>query len=111
MDLCQQSNVSVLSFIFNLNLFNWRHAVQVGHSFSSKEQVSFNFLAAVTICNDFGALPPKTWENKVFGTEYLEEQGLRYARYPGYGELSSKSPGRSKYQSAWKELINQTVGI
>ena len=31
------------------------YAVQVGHSFSSKEQVSFNFMAAVTICNDFGA--------------------------------------------------------
>ena len=28
---------------------------QVGHSFSSKEQVSFNFMAAVTICSDFGA--------------------------------------------------------
>ena len=27
----------------------------VGHSFSSKEQVSFNFMAAVTICSDFGA--------------------------------------------------------
>ena len=25
------------------------------HSFSSKEQASFNFMAAVTICNDFGA--------------------------------------------------------
>ena len=25
------------------------------HSFSSKEQVSFNFMAAVTICSDFGA--------------------------------------------------------
>ena len=24
-------------------------------SFSSKEQVSFNFMAAVTICSDFGA--------------------------------------------------------
>ena len=28
---------------------------QVGHNFSSKEQVSFNFMAAVTICSDFGA--------------------------------------------------------
>ena len=28
---------------------------QVGHSFSSKEQASFNFTAAVTICSDFGA--------------------------------------------------------
>ena len=33
-----------------------------GHSFSpSKEQVSFKFMAAVTICSDFGAQ-----ENKVF---------------------------------------------
>ena len=28
---------------------------QVGHNFSSKEQVSFNFMAAATICSDFGA--------------------------------------------------------
>ena len=27
----------------------------MSHSFSSKEQVSFNFMAAVTICSDFGA--------------------------------------------------------
>ena len=33
---------------------------QVGHSFSSEEQVSFNFMAAITICSDFGAQ-----ENKV----------------------------------------------
>ena len=33
---------------------------QVGHSFSSKEQASFNFMAAITICSDFGAQ-----ENKV----------------------------------------------
>ena len=33
----------------------FEYAVQVGHSFSSKEQASFNFIAAVTICSDFGA--------------------------------------------------------
>ena len=33
---------------------------EVGHSFSFKEQVSFNFMAAVTICSDFGSQ-----ENKV----------------------------------------------
>ena len=27
----------------------------VGHRFSSKEQASFNFMAALTICSDFGA--------------------------------------------------------
>ena len=34
------------------------YAVYVGHSFYSKEQASFNFMALVTICSDFGA-PPK----------------------------------------------------
>ena len=34
--------------------------VWVGHSFSSKEYVSFNFMASVTICSDFG-----TPQNKV----------------------------------------------
>ena len=28
---------------------------EVCHSFCSKEQVSFNFMAAVTICSEFGA--------------------------------------------------------
>ena len=44
MDLCWQSNVSAFEY-----------AVYVGNNFSSKEQVSFNFMAAVTICSDFGA--------------------------------------------------------
>ena len=44
MDLCWQSDVS--AFLY---------AVQVCHSFSSKEQVSFNFMAVVTIFSDFGA--------------------------------------------------------
>ena len=30
-------------------------SAQICHSFSSKDQVSFNFMAAVTICSDFGA--------------------------------------------------------
>ena len=47
--LCRQSNVSALEY-----------AVSVGHKFSSKEQVSFNFMAAVIIRSDFGAQ-----ENKV----------------------------------------------
>ena len=49
MDLCWQSSVSA-----------FKYAVQVGCSFSSKEQASFNFLSAVTIsdCCDFGGPPP-----------------------------------------------------
>ena len=38
----------VMSLLFNM-------LSRVGQSFSSKEQVSFNFKAAVTICSDFGA--------------------------------------------------------
>ena len=44
MDLCWQSDV----YAFN-------NAVEVCHSFSSKEQVSFNFMAAFFIHSDFGA--------------------------------------------------------
>ena len=43
-DLCWQSNVSAFQYI-----------VQVCHSFSFREQESFNFIAAVTIHSDFGA--------------------------------------------------------
>ena len=36
------------------------HGCELDYSFSSEEQASFNFMAAVTICSDFGAQ-----ENKV----------------------------------------------
>ena len=43
----------VMSLLFNLEKL-------CCHSFSSKEQGSFNFMAAVNICSDFGApVPPK----------------------------------------------------
>ena len=48
MDLCCQSNVCFLICYLGC------------HSFPSKEQVPFNFMAAVSICSDFGAQ-----ENKV----------------------------------------------
>ena len=44
MDLCQQGDVSTFEYIA------W-----ICHSFSSKEEMSFNFMAAVTIYSDFGA--------------------------------------------------------
>ena len=41
-------------------MFFWNSlAFYVGHNFSSKDQASFNFLAAVTICSDFRALENK----------------------------------------------------
>ena len=39
---------------------------QVGHSFSSKEQASFNFMAAVTICSDFRAQEKKVCHCPLF---------------------------------------------
>ena len=52
--------------IFQARVLEWvaiafsEYTVYICHSFSSKELVSFNFLAAVTVCSDFGAQ-----ENKV----------------------------------------------
>ena len=37
------------------NISAFKYAVYIGHSFSSKEHVSFNFMAAVTVHTDFGA--------------------------------------------------------
>ena len=52
--LTRQTFVSkVISLLFNM----------LDHSFSSKQQASFNFMAAVTIFSDFGAQ-----ENKSGGT-------------------------------------------
>ena len=49
-----------ISLRFNLNfLIKKKYAVKVGHSFSPKEQASF--MAAVTICSDFGAQSNKVY--------------------------------------------------
>ena len=54
-DLCWQSDVSIY----------------VCHSFSSKEQVSFNFMGAVTICSDFGPQENKVCHCFHFSPIYL----------------------------------------
>ena len=43
----------------------------LGHSFSSKEQASFNFMAAVTICSDFGAPKDKVCHCFHYSSIYL----------------------------------------
>ena len=48
-DLCWQSNVSA-----------FQYTAYIFHSFPSKEQASFNFLAAVTVHSDFGAQENKS---------------------------------------------------
>ena len=45
----------VMSLLFNML------SRKADHSFSSKELASFNFMAAVTICSDFGAPKNKVW--------------------------------------------------
>ena len=52
--LCSPGHYSVFCTAF-------QHAIWVGHNFPSKEQASFNFMAAVTICSDFGAPKNKVW--------------------------------------------------
>ena len=42
------------------------YAVQAGHNFSSKKQASFNFMAAVTTCSDFGAQENKVCQFPLF---------------------------------------------
>ena len=64
MDLCWQSNVSA-----------FYNAVQVGHNFPSKEQVSFNLMATVTICSDFGA--PKNKVSHCFPIYFSRSDGTR----------------------------------
>ena len=44
MEVCRQTNVSTFSY-----------AVLVRYSVTSKDQVCFNFMAAVTMYSDFGA--------------------------------------------------------
>ena len=41
------------TFVGKVMLSTFEYAVYIGHNFSSKEQVSFNFMAAVTIFSDF----------------------------------------------------------
>ena len=52
--------IALTRWTFLGNVSALKYALQVGHTFSSKEQASFNFLAAVTICSNFG-----DQENKV----------------------------------------------
>ena len=41
------------------------------HSFSFKKHASFNFMAAVTICNDFGAQENKVWTLNSFINSFI----------------------------------------
>ena len=55
------------------NVSAFQYAVQVCHSFSSKEQASFNFMAAVTVCSDFGAQENKSVAVSIFSSSLCHE--------------------------------------
>ena len=57
-------------FLFYVCFLVW---CQGGHSFSSKEQASSNFMAADTICSDFGALPQKSPSVSIVSTSISHE--------------------------------------
>ena len=50
---CLLQHHSSKALILQVSAFSY--VGYIGHNFSSKEQASFNFLAAVTIHSDFGA--------------------------------------------------------
>ena len=55
--------LTIWTFVSKVVSLHFNTLSKVGHSFSPKEQVSFNFMGAVTICSDFGAQENK---KKVF---------------------------------------------
>ena len=73
MDLCWQSDIPAFLIC----------CLGFCHSFSSKEQVSFNFMAAVTIRSDFGAQ-----ENKICHCFHCFPIYLPWSDETGYHDLS-----------------------
>ena len=47
--------LTIQTFVGKVMSLLFKFPMKVYRSFSSKEQASFNFMAAVTICSDFGA--------------------------------------------------------
>ena len=58
-DYWKNYNYDYMDFFWQSDVSAFKNAVKVFRSFSSKKQVSFNFVAAVTVCSDFGAQEDK----------------------------------------------------
>ena len=54
MDFCQQSNVSA-----------FKHTVYVSHHFPARKQSPSDFMAAVTVCSNFGAQEEEICHNDI----------------------------------------------
>ena len=59
-DDCKNHSFEYVDLCWQSDVFAFYYAVQVCHSFSSKEQASFNFMATVTVHSDFGAQENKS---------------------------------------------------
>ena len=99
-DLCWQSNVSAFEY-----------AVQVGHSFSPKEQASFNFMAAVIICSDFGA--PKNEVCHCFPIWSFDDSCYRVTPFSPHAlkclqlkikEISAKNPKKGQLIQCFSDI-------
>ena len=71
MDFCQQSDFSAVEYF-----------AEVCYSFSSKQQVSFNFMAAVTIRSDFGAQESEFYHCFHFPPSIFQEFYLAVKQFP-----------------------------
>ena len=54
-DYWRNTALTRLTFVGKVMCLLFNMLSRLGHSFSSKEKTSFNFMAAATICSDFGA--------------------------------------------------------
>ena len=94
MDLCWQSNVCFLICYLG------------NHSFSSKEQASFNFMAALTICSDFGAPKIKSVTVSIVSPSICHEvMGLVAMIFQPHPPLPRKNGSKKSFPSQaenWK---------
>ena len=96
MDFCWQSNVS-----------DFQYAVQVGQNFSSKQQASFIFTAAVTICSDFGAQKNKVSHFILICTSIQFQCAIYFPRLKNYID-ALKCYGRVKGLPRWHQCKEPT---
>ena len=87
----------------------WCLCFLIQSSFPSKKQVSFNFMATVTVCSDFGAHENKSWKVSLrgpsfrFGTEI--PQGWHRGSYSSHTGTKLKTH-HSVREMSYGSLIN-----
>ena len=90
MNICQQSGVCSIQY-----------TILFCHSFSSKEKVSFNFIATVTIHNDFGAQGNKALSLFLLLPIYI----FNLNSYKQHGTLKVLQHYNSKASILWRSAF------